>query len=145
MSIAHGERVSVGARTHVNARTHLWAGPSTGRIDIGADCLLAPGVFVTASDYGIAAGQRILDQPRREQDVRIGDDCWLGTGVVVVAGVEIGDGCVVGAGAVVTRSLPPGSVAVGVPARVVAQRDEPSPSRTAPLRVAALEGAGIPR
>jgi acetyltransferase-like isoleucine patch superfamily enzyme len=141
VSIAHGERVSVGARTHVNARTHLWAGPSTGRIDIGADCLLAPGVFVTASDYGTSAGHRILDQPRRERDVRIGDDCWLGTGVVVVAGVEIGDGCVVGAGAVVTRSLPPGSVAVGVPARVVARRGGDAVGSA----VAALEGAGVPR
>ena len=122
VSIAHGERVSVGARTHVNARTHLWAGPTTGRIDIGADCLLAPNVFVTASDYGMAAGARILEQPRREADVQIGSDCWLGTGVVVTAGVRIGDGCVIGAGAVVTRDVPPGSVAVGVPARVVATR-----------------------
>jgi acetyltransferase-like isoleucine patch superfamily enzyme len=124
VSLAHGERVHVGARTHVNARTHLWAGPTTGCIDIGCDCLLAPGVFVTASDYGTAAGPRIVDQPRRERDVRIGDDCWLGTGVVVTAGVEIGDGCVVGAGAVVTKSLPPGSIAVGVPARVVATRPD---------------------
>ena len=79
--------------------------------------------------------------------MRIGDDCWLGTGVVVVAGVEIGDGCVVGAGAVVTRSLPPGSVAVGVPARVVAASGEavgPPPARLR-VSVAALEGAGIPR
>jgi len=126
VSLAHGERVSIGARTHVNARTHLWAGPTAGRIDIGADCLLAPGVFVTASDYGTRADRRILDQARRERDVRIGDDCWLGTGVVVTAGVEIGDGCVVGAGAVVTRSLPPGSIAVGVPARVVAHRSHRS-------------------
>ncbi len=123
VSMAHGERVVVGARTHVNARTHLWAGPSTGRIVVGEDCLLAPNVFVTASDYGTAPEPRILDQPRREADVVIGRDCWLGTGVVVTAGVEIGDGCVVGAGAVVTRSLPPGSIAVGVPARVVAHRD----------------------
>jgi acetyltransferase-like isoleucine patch superfamily enzyme len=122
VSIAHGERVTIGARTHVNARTHLWAGPKTGRIEIGEDCLLAPNVFVTASDYGIEADARILDQPRREADVRIGRDCWLGTGVVVTAGVEIGEGCVVGAGAVVTRSLPPGSIALGVPARVVASR-----------------------
>jgi acetyltransferase-like isoleucine patch superfamily enzyme len=137
VSIAHGERVAIGARTHVNARTHLWAGPTSGRIDIGQDCLLAPGVFVTASDYGIEPGRRILEQDRREQDVRIGDDCWLGAGVVVTAGVDIGDGCVVGAGAVVTRSLPAGTIAVGVPARVVARRDGSAPS-------AVLEGARVP-
>ncbi len=121
-SFAHGERVRVGARTHVNARAHLWAGPSTGRIDIGDDCLLAPGVFVTASNYGTKPGVPLLEQPREEADVVIGDDCWLGAGVVVLPGTTIGDGCVVGAGAVVSRSLPPGSVAVGVPARVVASR-----------------------
>jgi acetyltransferase-like isoleucine patch superfamily enzyme len=142
VSIAHGERVTVGARTHVNARTHLWAGPTSGRIDIGQDCLLAPGVFVTAADYGTAPGRKILEQERREQDVRIGDDCWLGTGVVVTAGVDIGDGCVIGAGAVVTRSLPAGCIAVGVPARVVAHRDGTGASAIAAS--AALEGARVP-
>jgi acetyltransferase-like isoleucine patch superfamily enzyme len=66
--------------------------------------------------------------------------------VVVVAGVEIGDGCVVGAGAVVTHSLPPGAVAVGVPARVVSHRAPAGRQGVeAGLRaVAALEGAGVP-
>ncbi|MGV1009227.1 MAG: DapH/DapD/GlmU-related protein [Dermatophilaceae bacterium] len=63
-----------------------------------------------------------MQQPKRERDVIIGNDVWLGARVIVVAGVEIGDGCVVGAGAVVTRSLPQGTIAAGVPARPVGQR-----------------------
>jgi acetyltransferase-like isoleucine patch superfamily enzyme len=63
-----------------------------------------------------------MTQPRREADVIIGRDVWLGARVIVLAGVTIGDGCVIGAGSVVTRSLPPNSIAVGAPARVVGER-----------------------
>jgi acetyltransferase-like isoleucine patch superfamily enzyme len=83
---------------------------------------IAPEVFITASDYQFVRGKRFREQPRRELDVVVGDDVWLGAKVIVTAGVTIGEGCIVGAGAVVTRSIPPGSIAVGVPARVVAER-----------------------
>jgi acetyltransferase-like isoleucine patch superfamily enzyme len=58
--------------------------------------------------------------------VRLGNDVWLGAGVVVTAGVTVGDGCIVGAGAVVTGDLPSGCIAAGVPARVIGQRPEMS-------------------
>lgn len=51
--------------------------------------------------------------------VRIEDDCWIGGNVTILPGVTIGRGCTVGAGSVVSRSLPPFSVAIGSPARVV--------------------------
>ena len=53
----------------------------------------------------------------------IEDDCWLGTGAKVLDGVRIGRGCVIGAGAVVTKDIPPYSIAVGVPAKVIGRRD----------------------
>jgi acetyltransferase-like isoleucine patch superfamily enzyme len=53
---------------------------------------------------------------------KIGCNVWLGAGVTVLGGIEVGDYCVVGAGAVVTKSLPPYSVAYGVPAKVVGTR-----------------------
>ena len=52
----------------------------------------------------------------------IEDDCWLGHGVTVLDGVTIGKGSVIGAGAVVTKNIPPYSVALGVPAKVVKSR-----------------------
>jgi acetyltransferase-like isoleucine patch superfamily enzyme len=100
----------------------LWAGGSIGRIEIGDFVSLAPGVFVTASDYQFVPGMPFRDQPKRERDIRIGNDVWLGAHVVVTAGVTIGDGCIVGAGAVVTRDLPAGCIAGGVPARVIGER-----------------------
>ena len=51
--------------------------------------------------------------------VTIGNDCWLGAGVIVCPGVTIGDGCVIGAGNVVTKDIPANSFACGVPCRVV--------------------------
>jgi acetyltransferase-like isoleucine patch superfamily enzyme len=69
-----------------------------------------------------------MHQKKEELDIRIGDDCWIGARVFVLAGVTIGDGCVVGAGSVVTRSLPPNSIAVGVPAKVVGWRPGAEPA-----------------
>ncbi len=122
VSFRNGERISIGRECHVGERCYLWAGDGVGRIMIGDFVSLAPEVFITTSDYQFVAGRNFRSQPRTERDVRIGNDVWLGARVVVTSGVTIGDGCIVGAGAVVTKDLPPGVIAVGVPARVVGQR-----------------------
>jgi acetyltransferase-like isoleucine patch superfamily enzyme len=122
VSLRNGERIAVGARSNIGERCSLWAGDRIGRITIGDDVLLAPQVFITASNYQFTADVPIMSQPCAEADVVIGDDVWLGAGVVVVAGVTIGDGCVVGAGSVVTRSLPAGAIAAGCPARAIGSR-----------------------
>ncbi|MEY3896117.1 MAG: hypothetical protein RLZZ214_1637 [Verrucomicrobiota bacterium] len=122
VSLRNGERIRIGNGCHIGERCFLWAGDATGRIEIGDHVSLAPGVFITASDYQFVAGLPFAEQPKRERDVIIGNDVWLGAGVVVTAGVSIGDGCIVGAGAVVTKNLPAGFVAAGVPARVIRER-----------------------
>jgi acetyltransferase-like isoleucine patch superfamily enzyme len=127
VSIRNGERIFVGAGSHVGERAYLWAGDDTGRITIGEHCRFGPEVFVTASDYGLQPGELIAEQERNERDVVIGNDVWLGARVFVGAGVTIGDGCVVSAGSVVARDLPPGSVAVGNPARIVRRREDYAP------------------
>jgi acetyltransferase-like isoleucine patch superfamily enzyme len=121
VSLRSGERIEIGARAHVGAYCSLWAGDRA-RIVLGEDALLGPEVYITAANYETQPGRPIMTQPRREADVVIGRDVWLGARVIVLPGVTIGDGCVVGAGSVVTRSLPPNSIAVGAPARVVRQR-----------------------
>lgn len=72
--------------------------------------------------------------------ITIGDDVWVGGGVIVLGGVTIGDGSTVGAGAVVTRDVPPRSVVVGNPAKVV--RTLPPPENKGGAGAAGSAGAG---
>lgn len=56
--------------------------------------------------------------------IRIGNNVYFGTNVTVLKNVTIGDNCIIGAGSVVTRSIPPNSVAAGIPCRVICTLDE---------------------
>ena len=94
-----------------------------GGLEIGNFCLLAGGVMICGVEHGYVRS----DVPIRHQSpsigkVVIGDDVWLGMGVKVLPGVTIGEGSVIGAGSVVTKSIPPRSIAMGVPCRTVGQR-----------------------
>lgn len=134
VSLCNAERITLGRSVYVGERSALWAGDSTGRISLGDDCLLGPEVFVTASNYGTTWGSPVQQQQKRERDVVIGKQVWLGVRVTVVAGVTIGDGAIVGAGAVVTRDIPAGAIAVGTPATVVGYRDgAPQHAAVAPV------------
>ncbi len=125
VSLRNGERLVLGREVHVGERCSLWAGDSTGRIVLGDHALLAPEVFITASNYGTrwGTGVPIMHQPKAEADVHVGADAWLGARVTVLPGVRIGDGAVVAAGAVVTKDLPSGCIAGGVPAKVIGWRE----------------------
>lgn len=94
-------------------------------ISIGAACIIADMVYLTDFDHVFSEVEiPIKDQGITKAPVRIGDDVWLGTKVTVVRGATVGSGSVVAAHAVVTRDLPPYSVAAGVPARVVRNRQD---------------------
>lgn len=51
--------------------------------------------------------------------VKIGDNVWIGSGAIILPGVNLGMGCIVGAGAVVTRDVPPHTLVAGIPAKIV--------------------------
>ena len=138
-SFRNGERISIGAGTHIGEFDTIWAGNASGRILLGRKVLLAPRVMITASNYSTALGVPVMDQPKIERDVVIGDDVWLGVGVTVVAGVTIGDGAVVAAGAVVTKDLPANCIAGGVPAKVIGWRAADDTADSAAKR--AVDGA----
>ncbi len=103
------QNIRIGHNSFINHLCCVWAAPE--------------GTSIIASNHGFEYGSVIREQPGLDADIVIGNDVWLGASVVVTAGVSIGDGCVVGAGAVVTRDLPPYSICVGVPARVVRTRE----------------------
>lgn len=122
-SFANGERIALGDQVQVGARCSLWAGKTTSWIRVGARTTFGPECFVTAADYGLAAGTRITDQEMVESDITIGEDCWIGARAILTAGVTIGDGAAIGAGSVVTHDVPAGAIAVGVPAKILKMRE----------------------
>ncbi|WP_284165413.1 acyltransferase [Frigidibacter sp. SD6-1] len=85
------------------------------------DRTFPPGVHVGENSY-LAFESRILTHDRTRGlylHTRIGKNCFIGGRALILPGVEIGDGCVVGAGAVVTKSVPPGCIVAGNPAKVI--------------------------
>ncbi|MDX2132719.1 MAG: acyltransferase [Planctomycetota bacterium] len=119
---SHGERIEIARGARIGSRCCIWAGPSRARVVIGENALFGPEVMITAAGYRFNDGSPVTDQRMDEADVIIGRDVWLATRVIVLPGVTIGDGAIVGAGAVVTKSVEPGAIVVGAPARVVGQR-----------------------
>lgn len=95
----------------------------SGGVSIGDNTII--GQYFSAHpenhNYG-ELSRPIRDQGTSRAAIAIGDDCWFGARVTVLAGVRIGDGCVVAAGSVVTRDIPARSVAAGIPARVIRSR-----------------------
>jgi maltose O-acetyltransferase len=108
----------------------LDAGPVT----IGADVQIGPNVQLLTPAHEMDPERRRAGW-ERALPVTIGDNVWLGGGVIVCPGVTIGADTVVGAGSVVTKDLPPGVLAVGSPARVVRKlADRPAQAPGAALR-----------
>lgn len=126
VSFRNAERIRIGAGSHIGEFSIIWAGNSTGRVVLGCKALLAPHVTLTASNYGVERGTPVMDQPKIEKDIVIGDDVWVGANAVVTAGVTVGDGAIIGAGAVVTRDVPPYAIVGGVPAKVIGWRPDPA-------------------
>jgi acetyltransferase-like isoleucine patch superfamily enzyme len=117
---AYGGRIEIGADAFLGSHVVVYG---HGGVEIGDNCLIAMHSCILSSEHAIPeAGVPIRSQADRMFATSIGSDVWLGAGVKVLGGVTIGQGCVVGAGAVVTRDLPPNSIAVGVPARVIGYR-----------------------
>jgi maltose O-acetyltransferase len=113
--VDYGENLHIGPRTFVNY--HLTA-LDVATITIGADCQIGPNVQLLTPTHPVEPTPR-RDKLEAARPITIGDNVWLGGGVVVCPGVTIGDDSVIGAGSVVTRDVPAGVVAVGNPARVV--------------------------
>jgi maltose O-acetyltransferase len=110
-----GGHISIGDRTFVNFNAvFLDCGPIT----IGADVQIGPNVQLLTPTHELDTERRRAGW-EKAIPVTIGDNVWLGGGVIVCPGVTIGQDTVVGAGSVVTKDLPAGVLAVGNPARVI--------------------------
>ena len=118
-----GGTVSFGSRGSVQPGCQFVA--YVGSIRIGSDVHIGSNCAFYPYNHGFAPGTLIVDQPLISRgDIVLEDDVNLGVGVIVLDGVTIGKGAAVGAGSVVVQNIPPGAIAMGVPARVLRMRSE---------------------
>ena len=115
----YGTNIHIGARTFVNFGL---VALDVAQIRIGDDVQIGPRVQLLTPTHPLEPELRRAKWEAAEP-IAIGDNAWLGGGVVVCPGVTIGADTVVGAGAVVTRDLPARVLAVGAPARIVRTLD----------------------
>jgi acetyltransferase-like isoleucine patch superfamily enzyme len=140
-----GGTISIGPRSSVQPGCQFVA--YVGSIRIGSDVHIGSNCAFYPYNHGFAPGTLIADQPLTSRgDIILEDDVNIGFGVVVLDGVTIGKGAAVGAGSVVVQNIPPGAIAMGVPARVLRMRSEFEPGRNGKREVtggAAEPAAGL--
>jgi maltose O-acetyltransferase len=108
--------IEVGAGTSISNNVQVIA---ESRVSIGARCLIGDGVLIMDSDaHNLSPGGR-HDQAPLISPVYIEDNVFIGSRVIILKGVTIGKDSVIGAGSVVIRSIPPGVIAAGNPAKVI--------------------------
>ncbi len=94
-------------------------------IEIGNNVDLNEYCTLMAHDYQSHVFREVYkDFVNSSGPIRIGDNVYFGTNVIVLKNVTIGDNCIIGAGSVVTHSIPPNSVAAGIPCKVLCSLDE---------------------
>ena len=111
----------------VGSRTSVWPGAvlrgDYGRIRVGANCSLQDNVVVHCSSQNPAViGDGVtVAHSAIVHACRIGDECLIGAGAIIFDGAKVGTHCIIGVGSVVLegRTIPPRSVAVGAPAKVL--------------------------
>ena len=110
-----GDNCSIGDSAHITA---------INRIIVGNNFLAGKNILITDNSHGRSDGKKISIPPLKRHlyssgPVIIGDNVWIGDKVSILPNVSIGDGCVIGTNAVVTKNVPPYSLVVGNPAKII--------------------------
>lgn len=116
----YGYNTTVGDNFFLNVNCKLM---DSGKITIGDNVFIAPNVCIITEEHAMDTAQRIQGL-EYTHPVTIGDNVWICAGVLVLPGVTIGANSVIGAGSVVTKDIPPDSLAVGNPCRVIRKVNE---------------------
>lgn len=139
LAAVDADELALGDRSYIAAGAYL-----TGTVRIGADCSINPSAVVRGDvvlgdgvrmgalssvlgfNHSMEPGTPVFRQPLTSRGIRIGDDVWIGSHVVVLDGVTVGGSAVLAAGAVVTKDVPAGAVVGGNPARLLRWRVPPA-------------------
>ncbi|MGV9382467.1 acyltransferase [Nonomuraea sp. NPDC003707] len=135
LAAVYADRLRMGDHCYIAAHAYV-----THDVVMGDDCTVNPYAVVRGNivlgdavrigahtsllgfNHGTAPDRPVFRQPTTSKGIRIGDDVWIGSNVVVLDGVTIGDHAVVGAGAVVTKDVPAWAMVAGNPARRIRDR-----------------------
>lgn len=117
-----GGSLSIGKGCYFGYRLCILVGAN---IRIGDNVLVASDVTLVSENHGMDPESEIpyMDQRLLGESISIGNDCWIGDKVIIIAGATIGDKCIIGAGSVVTKSIPAMCMAAGNPAKIIKKYD----------------------
>jgi acetyltransferase-like isoleucine patch superfamily enzyme len=116
--------IEVGANTILNGVGIT----SYKKVSIGKNCLISSNTFITDTDLHpidpelrqkVSMGYKADFSTVLKKEITIGDNVWIGWGVIILKGVSIGDNSIIAAGSVVTNSIPSNVIAAGNPAKII--------------------------
>ncbi len=115
-----GEKIKIGNNVGIGEFAYLGG---SGGLEIGDECIVGQYLSCHPENHNY----QNIEMPIRHQGVsrkgiKIGKNCWIGSKVTILDGVEIGDGCILAAGSVITKSFPENSIIGGIPAKILKTR-----------------------
>lgn len=120
MILTYGGDIYIGDNCSLNPFAIIYG---YGGVRLGNGVRIAAHTVIIPAMHRVSAeGKRFFESGVTGRGIDIGDNVWLGAGVVILDGVRIGCNSIVGAGSVVTKSIPDNTTVVGVPARAISQK-----------------------
>ena len=116
ISVHSGANMVIGDRVGIGVGNQFIC---HGFISIGRCTIFGPHVFIYDHNHLFSLEGGVDSRNYAIGEVVIGENCWIGAGVIILKNVHIGNNCVIGAGSVVTKDIPNNSIAVGNPAKVI--------------------------
>lgn len=115
-----GEYIKIGNNVGLGEFAYLGG---AGGLEIGNDCIIGQYLSCHPENHNYQnLNENIRNQGVNRKGIKIGANCWIGSKVTILDGVEIGDGCIIAAGAVVTKSFSKNSIIGGVPSKLIKKR-----------------------
>jgi acetyltransferase-like isoleucine patch superfamily enzyme len=122
VQIVHPERVALGSYVYIGPGAQI---NGQGGVEIKSGTIIGPKLTIYSANHRFRDAEYIpYDQIYDFRKVIINENVWIGSNVIIAPGTEIGEGSVIGAGSVVSGKIPPLSIAVGNPCKVIKTRDE---------------------